>query len=170
MGFTFTPATGLLDTSFFPTKPTSETNARQQFMTLFNQLKDFINKNSVIVNDAGTVNALVVAITPTITTYTDLFLIVKVNNTNTGASTINVNSVGAVAIKKNATEALIAGDLVENGYALLVFDGTNFQLVNAKNDLTTILSNISTLQSNMTTAQNNVTDLQAWRNILLVMA
>jgi hypothetical protein len=169
MGFTFTPATGLLNTSIFPTKPTSETNARQQFMTLFDQLKDFINKNSVIVNDAGTVNTLVVTITPTITTYTDCFLIVKVNITNTGASTININSVGAVAIKKNGAENLIAGDLVEDAYAMLVFDGTNFQLVNAKNDLTTILSNISTLQSSMITAQSNITTLQAWRNIMLVM-
>lgn len=177
MAFAFTPATGLLNTTSFVTKPTSETAARQQFMTLFYQLRDYINKHSVIISDTGVADALIVTIDLTITDYTDTVLFVKVNNTNTGASTIDINEVGAVAIKKNGSEDLIAGDLVEDGYALLVFDGTQYQLLNAKNDLTTILSNISTLQSNMTTAQNdidtaesNIVDLQKWRYITLVLA
>lgn len=42
-GFQFTPATGLLDTSSYPTTPVNETAARQQFMDLFNQLLNEIN-------------------------------------------------------------------------------------------------------------------------------
>lgn len=42
-GFQFTPPTGLLDTTAYPTTPASETAARQQFMDLFNQLLNEIN-------------------------------------------------------------------------------------------------------------------------------
>lgn len=41
--FNFSPATGLLDTSAYPTQPTTEAAARQQFMDLFNQIKTFVN-------------------------------------------------------------------------------------------------------------------------------
>jgi len=49
--FSFNPTSGLLDTTVFPSSPTSETAARQQFMTLFNQIMTFLNDNSL---DAGT--------------------------------------------------------------------------------------------------------------------
>jgi hypothetical protein len=45
MSFTYDPTTGLLDINTFPSDPASETVARQQFMTLFNQLKDYLNDN-----------------------------------------------------------------------------------------------------------------------------
>ena len=45
--FEFSPADGLLNKNSFPTNLGSETEARQQFMTLFNQIKDFTN-NSVV--------------------------------------------------------------------------------------------------------------------------
>lgn len=41
--FQFDPVSGMLDIDIFPTDPGSETAARQQFMTLFNQLKDYLN-------------------------------------------------------------------------------------------------------------------------------
>ena len=59
--FEFSPADGLMDKTSFPTNLGSETEARQQFMTLFNQLKDFINTD-IVTNltkgdlDAETVN------------------------------------------------------------------------------------------------------------------
>lgn len=43
MSFAYNPATGLLDTNIYPTNPTNETAARQQFMDLFNQARDYIN-------------------------------------------------------------------------------------------------------------------------------
>lgn len=45
--FNFTPTDGLLDTAVFPSNPTSEAQARQQFMTLFNQIRDYINTMEV---------------------------------------------------------------------------------------------------------------------------
>ena len=59
--FEFSPTDGLMNKNTFPTNLGSETEARQQFMTLFNQLKDFINSD-IVTNltkgdlDAETVN------------------------------------------------------------------------------------------------------------------
>ena len=41
--FEFSPKDGLMNKNTFPTNLGSETEARQQFMTLFNQLKDYNN-------------------------------------------------------------------------------------------------------------------------------
>lgn len=49
-------------------------------------------------------------------------------NANTGASTININSLGAKALKKNGTVALDAGDIQAGSVKLLTYDGTNFQI------------------------------------------
>lgn len=50
---------------------------------------------------------------------------------NTGAVTLNINSIGALAVKKLGTTALAAGD-ISSGQAVSVFhDGTNFQIIGA---------------------------------------
>jgi microcystin-dependent protein len=41
--FQFDPIEGLMNETIFTDKPASETAARQQFQTLFNQLRDFLN-------------------------------------------------------------------------------------------------------------------------------
>jgi hypothetical protein len=52
-------------------------------------------------------------------------------NTNTGATTINLNSLGAKSITKAGSTALAAGDLVSGQIYLIEYDGTRFQLLNA---------------------------------------
>ena len=49
----------------------------------------------------------------------------KVVNANTGASTVNINSLGAKDLKLNGGSALAGGELVENQNAEIVFDETN---------------------------------------------
>lgn len=49
---------------------------------------------------------------------------------NTGAVTLNVNSVGAKAITKNGTVALSGGEIISGQTVCVVYDGTQFQLVN----------------------------------------
>ena len=51
--------------------------------------------------------------------------------TNTGAVTINVDSIGAKDIKKHKTVALVAGDLVAGGIYIIAYEATagNFQLI-----------------------------------------
>ena len=50
--------------------------------------------------------------------------------TNTGAATLNINSVGAKSITKLGTTALAAGDIQANAVILVEYDGTQFQLIN----------------------------------------
>jgi hypothetical protein len=70
------------------------------------------------------------AVTGGITAYSTGFTIfVKFTNANTGAATLNVNSLGAKAIKKSGTTALAAGDIAADQILALQYDGTNFQVV-----------------------------------------
>ena len=48
--------------------------------------------------------------------------------TNTGAVTLNINSIGAKAITKNGTTALAAGDIASGQAITVVYDGTQFQV------------------------------------------
>ncbi len=56
----------------------------------------------------------------------------KAGGTNTGAATVNFNSVGAKDIKKGAagSTALVAGDITTGGVYSLIYDGTAFQIEN----------------------------------------
>jgi hypothetical protein len=49
---------------------------------------------------------------------------------NTGATTLNLNSIGAKAITKNGTTALVASDIASGQAIEVVYDGTQFQLIN----------------------------------------
>ena len=50
--------------------------------------------------------------------------------TNTGACTLNINAIGAKAITKYGTTALTANDIVTGSVVQVVYDGTQFQLLN----------------------------------------
>lgn len=53
---------------------------------------------------------------------------------NTGPVTLNINSLGAVAITKYGGSPLQAGDLVAGVAAIVVFDGFNFQFLTVRQD------------------------------------
>ena len=50
--------------------------------------------------------------------------------TNTGACTLNINSIGIKSITKSGTTALVAGDIASGAIVQVVYDGTQFQLLN----------------------------------------
>jgi hypothetical protein len=80
--------------------------------------------------DAGAANTLVVTLAPAPTVYTTGMRIwVKVNATNTGAATINVNGIGAKSIKKITGGDPSPGELFATSIVELVYDGTNFLLL-----------------------------------------
>jgi hypothetical protein len=58
--------------------------------------------------------------------------LVKFTHGNTGAATINFNSLGAKAIKRSDGTALSSGDIYDDMVAYLVYDGTNFQIINRR--------------------------------------
>ena len=79
--------------------------------------------------DTGVTNAYIVTLSPIPAALTaGLPVRVKIANTNTGASTLNVNGLGAVAVKRPGGTALQAGDLVAGQVATLTYDGASFQL------------------------------------------
>jgi len=57
-----------------------------------------------------------------------LELKIAFTNANTGASTLNVNALGARTLQKNGA-ALASGDIAAGGTYRITFDGTNFQVL-----------------------------------------
>lgn len=83
--------------------------------------------------DTGAADAYAITNTPAFTAVT-AYAVGKAYtfiaaNANAGASTLNVDGLGAKAIKKNTTDALAQGDIKAGQVVTVVYDGTNFQTV-----------------------------------------
>ena len=104
--------------------------------------------------DSGSANAYVITLAPAVTAYAagQTFRF-RAANANTGASTINVNSVGAKSIVKDVSTALAAGDINAGEVITIAYDGTNFQMV------PTIDATVSTLSLGNLATQNAGTGL-----------
>ena len=80
--------------------------------------------------DTGAANAYVITPSPAIAAYAAYQTFsFKAANANTGASTLNVNGVGAAALKHRDGSALNANDILAGSINLVEYDGTNFQLL-----------------------------------------
>lgn len=81
--------------------------------------------------DTGAADAYAVAIDAGVVAYASgLEIYFTPANPNTGASTIDVNTIGAQSIKLQDGSDPAAGDLAAGAIAHLKYDGTNFQLMN----------------------------------------
>ena len=85
--------------------------------------------------DTGAANTYAITTTPTMTSlpfgYQTCFLTA---NGNTGASTLNVDGIGATAIKKQGgTTALASGDIAPNSMPCVIYDGAQFELPGVAN-------------------------------------
>lgn len=81
-------------------------------------------------SSGGSSNAYTLTLSPAITSLVTGFqILVKANHTNTGAATINVNTLGAKNIKKHNDQDLASGDIESGQVFCCVYDGTNFQLM-----------------------------------------
>lgn len=79
--------------------------------------------------DAGSTDTYVCSMANAPTAYSArMWIELYANTTNTGASTVNVNALGAKSILKHDGTALADGDLVATRSYRLVYDGTNFRL------------------------------------------
>jgi hypothetical protein len=69
--------------------------------------------------------------TPTVTAYAtgNTFYFVAAA-TNTTSVTLNVDGLGAKAVTRHGSTALVAGDILAGEVCLVVYDGTRFQLLN----------------------------------------
>lgn len=79
----------------------------------------------------GSSNAYLIDLVPNISSpiVAGNFFWMKANHTNTGAATINADSVGVKNIKRQDGSDPIGGEIVNGQLHLLVYDGTNFILV-----------------------------------------
>lgn len=79
----------------------------------------------------------------------------KANTVNTGAATLNVNSLGAKTIVKNYNATLADGDIKANQLVEVIYDGTNMQLLSpVANAGTGINTGFTQLASTFTAAAN----------------
>ena len=81
-------------------------------------------------SSTGSANAYAFVAQQTITAYYDGLLIgFDANFQNTGSATLAVDGLAATTIKKHNDQNLISGDIEAGQKVLVVYDGTNFQLL-----------------------------------------
>jgi len=123
---------------------------------------------------ASGTNTYTATVSPAITSYTtgQVFNI-KFTNANTSTATINLNSLGAKSIKKNATEALGVNDIKAGQMYALAYDGTNFQLLGSIADTGNMPSGGATGQALIKTSSADYDtewgvsgDVLGWVNVL----
>jgi hypothetical protein len=79
--------------------------------------------------DTGTANAYVVALSPAVTAYAaGQAITFKAAAASTTASTLNVNTLGTKAIKKQNDQDIASGDIESGSIVTVVYDGTSFQM------------------------------------------
>lgn len=99
--------------------------------THLNDLTDVVNgiKAKDLVTTAGGTTTYTLTPTPAVGAYvTGQEFSIKMNATNTGASTINVSGLGAKSLTKGGATALASGDLLIDAAYKIVYDGTQFQV------------------------------------------
>jgi len=79
----------------------------------------------------GSSNTYALTLVPAITAYpTGMRVRFIANHASTGAATLNIDSVGAVAIKRqDGSTALAAGDIISGDVIEVIHDGTNWRLL-----------------------------------------
>lgn len=81
--------------------------------------------------DTGVANAYILTFSAAFSSYTDgLFIVWIPTNTNTTASTININGLGVISIVNSDGTALIAGELTSNVPAQILIKGGQAVLLN----------------------------------------
>lgn len=110
-----------------------------------------------VADDTGTADAVQVGFTPAITAYsTKVLVAAKIAVNNTGAATLEIESLGAKPIKKNGSDDLEADDLVVGKIALFAYDGAQFQLLNpSKIQQGAIVNYTGTAASNLSNGIKN---------------
>jgi len=84
--------------------------------------------------DGGASDTYAITLSPIPTSYTAGMVVhFKANTANTGAATLNVNSLGAKTIKKWGATDLQDNDILASQLVTVIYDGTNFQMLSMPN-------------------------------------
>lgn len=90
------------------------------------RVSEVIDQDYVFYVDTGSADAYVITPSPAISAYEEgQRFVFRATNTNTGASTLNVNNIGAFAIQTNDGNALEAGMIVDGGYYEVTYDANS---------------------------------------------
>lgn len=108
--------------------------------------------------DAGANDTYTITLSPVPTSYTNGMVVhFKANTINTGAATLNVNSLGAKTIVKYLSTTLSDGDIVAGMLCTVIYNGTNFVLQNPVANVPTPVYKVGALTksaSDASTTQN----------------
>jgi hypothetical protein len=93
------------------------------------QVQSTVTKLIASVSGTDTITG---SLTPSLAAYAagQMFYFVAAGD-NTGAVTLNINSLGAKNVTKNGTTALSAGDIKSGQTVAVIYDGTRFQMINS---------------------------------------
>ena len=94
-------------------------------------IRRWYDRANVTQSSTGSANAQVLTynVAPAALVLGDIFSFkVGAGLTNTGAATLNVNALGAIAVQRNSA-ALKGGELQAGASVIVGYDGTNFQLI-----------------------------------------
>ncbi|MEW6039933.1 MAG: hypothetical protein AB1633_00230 [Elusimicrobiota bacterium] len=143
-------------------KKLSWSNIKTALSSLFAS-KDNVQAGSIIyAADSGSTDAYAITLTPAPSAYTAGMVIhFKANTANTGACTLNVNSLGAKTIKKNYNSDLADNDIKAGQFVSVIYDGTNFQLLSP---IANVPSGGATIISAVKTADETVNNSSTYQD------
>lgn len=94
------------------------------------------NQEHTYVQSTGAANVQSITLVPAVTSLTTgLEVCYKANNANTGAVTLNVNGLGAVALTDNNANALVGGEITSQCFVRAKYDGTRFRIISVTDNL-----------------------------------
>lgn len=122
-------------------------------MATHEQVSGRIKNETAYAADAGANDIYAITLTPAPAAYTTgMIVYFKANTANTGACTLNVNTLGAKTIKKNYNSDLADNDILANQLVAVIYDGTNFQLLSPINASLVTLTGTQTLTNKTLTS------------------
>jgi hypothetical protein len=108
--------------------------------------------SSIFAADAGSNDTYAITLSPAPTTYaTGMVVNFTANTANTGACTLNCNSLGAKALKKNKGNDLETGDILAGQCVSVMYDGTNFVVISPLCNTTPVNAQTGTTYTVLTT-------------------
>lgn len=127
----------------------------QNFATVSAYINNPLNRNNYA-NDSGTTNTFSIALNPAPAGYSaGLEITFRSATTNSGAAVINVNALGDVPFILPSGAALAGGEITVSQVVTAAYDGANFQMQTAPNNLGT--PPVAASQAQMETATSAVT-------------
>jgi hypothetical protein len=118
------------DIAEYPSAPFIVNNSIQSILQPILQTNEYL----YAADSSVSANTVTASLTPVPIAYlTGMSIFISIANTNTGASTININSLGSKNIVYSNGNALVGGELYAGQIAELVFNGTSFELRNPAN-------------------------------------